>query len=211
MKVKISIFAMIILGIALTGCSKEVSLTRVEKESDKVIVSEDIDKNTIVVKEDGRLQVAIVEDFDKEYYDIEELKSFINEEINNYNSKNGQESIIFDAAEMRDNKVIVVQTYSDIEHYLAYNNIEGSLMSVSAAREDSESLPEVFYNSRGKNISREEALKKDKYMIINVKENTNIVVDGKIIYYHNGEFINSTTLQANDEEGTFLIYKDIFF
>ena len=211
MKVKIYILAIITLIITLTGCSKETSLITVEKESDKVIVSEDIDKNTIVVKEDGRLQVAVIEDFDKEYYDIEELKSFINEEINNYNSKNGQESIMFDAAEMRDNKVIVVQTYRDIEHYLTYNNIEGSLLSVTDARQDKEALPDTFYNSRGKSVSIEKALKKDKYMIMNIKENTDIVVDGKIMYYHNGEFINSKTLQANDEEETIFIYKDTFF
>ena len=38
------------------------------------------------------LQVAIVEDFDKDYYDFEELKDFINEEIDNYNSENGAKS-----------------------------------------------------------------------------------------------------------------------
>lgn len=211
MKVKVCILAMIILVISLTGCSKEANLITVEKGTDKVVVNKDVQKNTIVVKEDGRLQVAIVGDFDKEYYDFEELKSFINEEINNYNSKNGQESIVFEVAEMRGNKVIVVQTYSDIEHYLSYNNIEGSLMSVTSAREDIESLPEVFCNSKGKDISRDEALKKDKYMIMNIKENTDVVVDGKIMYYHNAEFINSSTLEANDEEGTVFIYKDTIF
>lgn len=211
MKVKVCILAMIILVISLTGCSKEANLIKVEKGTDKVVVNKDVQKNTIVVKEDGRLQVAIVGDFDKDYYDFEELKSFINEEINNYNSKNGQESIVFEVAEMRGNKVIVVQTYSDIEHYLSYNNIEGSLMSVTSAREDIESLPEVFCNSKGKDISRDEALKKDKYMIMNIKENTDVVVDGKIMYYHNAEFINSSTLEANDEEGTVFIYKDTIF
>ncbi len=211
MKEKVCMLAMIILFISLTGCSKEANLITVEKGTDKVFANKDIERNTILVKEGGELQVAIVEDFDKDYYDFEELKGFINEEIDNYNSENGAKSIIFEVAEIRGNKIIVVQTYSDIEHYLAYNNIEGGLMNVTSAREDSESLPEVFYNSKGKDISRDEALKKDKYMIMKIKENTDVVVDGKIMYYHNAKFIDSSTLEANDEEGTVFIYKDTFF
>ena len=54
-----------------------------------------ISKKHNVDKRKWKLQVAIVEDFDKDYYDFEELKDFINEEIDNYNSENGAKSIIF--------------------------------------------------------------------------------------------------------------------
>ena len=50
-----------LLLLVMTGCGKnKVSIT-----------AEDVTTNTLVIKEDNKVQSSIVEDFDKEYYSKE--------------------------------------------------------------------------------------------------------------------------------------------
>lgn len=206
-----AVLALVTFALVLSGCSKDLSLTLIDEENENVIIREDVDKNTVLMRQDDSLQVALVDEFDQEYYDINELTSFINEEISNYNSKNGENAVTFDAIDKRADKVVIIQSYSKVEHYAAFNNLEANLIYAIDAREESESLPEVFNKLKGGTISTKEALKKDKYKLLSIKEDTDIIVDGKIMYYFNGELTDTSTIKASAEEETFLIYKKKFF
>ena len=75
---KLALSVLLILSIiGIAGCSKRNLKINAEKVS----------TNTMVAKSDGKLQVATVEDFDKSYYKIAELKEFVNIEIDTYNKK----------------------------------------------------------------------------------------------------------------------------
>lgn len=200
MKYNLRILFLTVLFLALTACSKDIELT-----------VENVENNTLVIREDDSLQVALVELFDKEYYDLEEFKSFISEEISNYNNKYGEASIVLDAIDKQEEKVVMILTYSNMEHYTLFNSVEGQLMGTNSATQGDITLPESFYTTKGESISAGQALEKDEYKVFAINENIRILVDGKIVYYYNGEYIDSQTLQSDNEEMTYLIYKDKLF
>lgn len=69
--------------LMLTACTKE----------EIFITSDDITSNTMLVKRNGSLYVAIVEDFDKSYYNLGELNEFVSKEVNAYNDKVGSKEV----------------------------------------------------------------------------------------------------------------------
>lgn len=201
------IISLVVLTFAfafLVGCAKDVDLT-----------TEVVDINTMVIREDGKVQVAIVDVFDEDYYEMEEFKDFITNEIDQYNADHGEGSITFDIIEQKDKKVIVVITYSNIEHYSAFNSTSGQLVSAATAKGGDSNLqsklPESFLDKKGETITSAQALKKDEYKVLVINENTKIIVEGKILYYSNGDYIDSSSLQSAEEETTFIIYKDPIF
>jgi hypothetical protein len=186
----------ILLITIFTGCRKNLELK-----------AENVETNTIVVKKDGSAQAAIVDVFDKDYYSLQELTDFMNEEINSYNEENGEDVIILDEIEEIDGKVILILTYSSLSHYSAFNHIETQLVSAKDARNGDINLPDVLSNKKEESISKETALEKDNYKVFGIKEDTNVVIDGKIMYYSNGEFIDSSKIKANGEDETIIVYK----
>lgn len=202
---------MAVIFIGLTGCSKDISLTEEDTKNNKTVVKEGIENNTILVREDGTLQVAIVDLFDKEYYNIEEFEGFVNEEINNYNADFDDSPIVFNALEKRDDSLVIVMTYNNMEHYSAFNNIEGLLLDAPTARQDKSNLPESFSKNGGNEVEFDEALEKDEYKIFGINEQVDIIVDGKILYYSNGEYIDSQTMKSDEKEITYIIFKDKMF
>ena len=149
----------------LTGCKKNLELTL-----------ENTDRSTLLVKEDGKIQAAILDVFDKDYYDITEFTQFINQEVESYNEKNGEGTIIL--------------TYNSIKDYTSFNHVEGDLLSVQDAKSSDLNLPEIFYNKKGASLSKEEALEKDKNFVFYLKENIKVLVNGKIQYHSNGDLIS---------------------
>lgn len=200
MKHRFGILFLTVLFVILTGCGKDIELTL-----------ENVENNTLVIREDDSLQVALIELFDKEYYDLEEFKSFISKEISNYNNKYGEASIVLDAIDKQEENVVMILTYSNMEHYTLFNSVEGQLTGTNSATQGDITLPESFYTTKGESVSAEQALEKDEYKIFAINENISILVDGKIVYYYNGDYIDSQTLQSDNEEMTYLIYKDKLF
>lgn len=198
MKHRLGVLFAILILISLTGCGKDIELT-----------VENVSSNTLAIREDETIQVALVDSFDKDYYDIEEFKSFINEEINTYNNEYGSNSIILDSLEKKADKVILILSYANMEDYARFNHVEGQLTTgVGAINFE---LPESFLNKKGESVAASEALEKDDYKVFVINENIKVIIDGKIVYYYNGDYIDSQTLQADNEEMTFIIYKDKLF
>ena len=184
----------------LIGCSGDIELTE-----------EEITNNTLVLHEDGSLQVAIIDLFDKEYYDFEEFKDFINEEVGEYNGEHTEDSIVVDIISQADNKVVLILTYKGIEDYTVFNGVSGFWIDANTASQGYTKLPETLVNKRGDIISRAEALDDDKYKVFAINEEMKIIIDGKILYYYNGNYIDSKTLESDKDEMTYIIYKDTFF
>lgn len=180
----------------LIGCKKNLELTL-----------DNTDSNTLLVRKDGKIQVAILDVFDKDYYDMEELTQFINQEVESFNEKNGEEAIILDEIEKMDHQVILILTYNSIEDYTSFNHVDGNLLSVQDAKSSDLSLPEIFYNKKGATLSKEEALDKDKNFVFYLKEDIKVLINGKIQYHSNGDLISKSEVQTTEDEGTFVIYK----
>ncbi len=118
-------------GTFLGGCS----------EQEQVYVP--VTSNTLEVTEEGRLIAYIVEDFDKDYYDINELKDMVNAEISAYNEANaslsteaGRAPVIVDKVMMAEDgsrKAVVALNFQGIAAYMDYMGEEVFFGTVSEA------------------------------------------------------------------------------
>ena len=94
-----------------------------------------IDVTTLILKEDGSLTSVVVEEFSAEYYDVEELKTQVEEEAAAYNKRAGEERIKITECKAEGGTVRLVMEYMDAGDYAEFNRVilrvEGNSVTVS--------------------------------------------------------------------------------
>ena len=187
-----------LLLLVMTGCGKnKVSIT-----------AEDVTTNTLVIKEDNKVQSSIVEDFDKEYYSKEELEAFINEEVTDYNEKNGEDQIKMHSIHVANQKASVVFNYNDIDDYSLFNGTNAKLLTTSQVLEADSSLSTLeFVDAKsGDIVSSETAFSKESATVLVIQEPLDIKIDGTILYYSNAQKVDKGVLQADGEDITVVVF-----
>ena len=137
-----------------------------------------ITTNTVEVSEDGRLIAYSVEDFDKDYYDINELKSMVDEEIAAYNTakanlvtQEGSTPVIVEKVAMAEDgskKAVVALSFQNAALYSDYMGKEAFLGTVSDAAEKGYVLDGMLKSVKNDELLIGEQLKKsqDKTILI---------------------------------------------
>ncbi len=189
---------MLLLLFSMAGCKKEA----------KVLTAENVTTNTILAKADGVLQVATVEDFDKTYYNLEELKSYITKEISNYNTKAGDNKVVMDDIRLKGGKAIMILTYTGMDQYCAFNQVTAAYFN-GGVGEISLDLPSTLVTEKdGSLASTREVIQNNKYKVLIMYEPYHIQVDGKIVYYsENAKLVDKNELQGADEGMTIVVFK----
>lgn len=186
------------MAIFLFGCS-----------GGKAINVEEVKADTILLKNDGTIQAATIEAFDKDYYSSEELEAFITEKINEYIGANTTEpSIAIESLKVKNGTAILLLKYTNLKDYNAFNEKSVIFTTTEAAKGEEVTLPEVFVSaSDGAYVAPEVALKNSKYKVIVLNDNTELVVDGKIKYFTNGKLISKSKFQTSGENESVVVYK----
>ena len=137
-----------------------------------------ITTNTVEVTEEGRLIAYIVEDFDKDYYDVNELKSMVDEEIAAFNTAKanlvteaGLTPVIVEKVAMAEDgskKVVVALNFQNASLYADYMGKEAFLGTVSEAMEKGYVLDGMLSSVKNGDSLVGEQLKKsqDKTILI---------------------------------------------
>lgn len=164
---------LLLFASGIAGCTKK----------DFILTVDEITENTLFAKVNGQLQVATVESFDKNYYQLGELEQFIAEEIEVYSKKAGEGKIRIDGVELREGRAIMLLTYSGMDQYAAFNEVTAAYFNGGITEIPLE-LPATLINSKnGSLASTQEILQNDKYKILVMNEPYEIIVDGKVKYY----------------------------
>lgn len=79
----------------------------------------DKEVTTLALQEDGSIAHTIVESFDRNYYDADELSAMADQKIGDYGG-----TVVCESVEVKDDKVIVKMTYGTGEDYTGFNNRE---------------------------------------------------------------------------------------
>ncbi len=190
---------LVISFILLAGCKrKNIKLN-----------TKDAEANTVVIKKDGTVQAATVEEFSKEYYSLDALSNFITKEINKFNKTVGSETAItIDSLEMNGKTAVLILTYQNLDTYAAFNEVEAVTVGVDALSSSKLELPDVFVKEDGgAYVKQEEALKNEKYKVVMINDNVNLMVEGSIKYYANCILVNSYTIQTAPKDASVIIYK----
>lgn len=188
---------LVLCACLLAGC----------KKGNPSLKADDIKTNTLLVRNNGTVQSCFVEDFDKDYYSEDELNQFIQSAISEYAKTAGEKAVVMNSFKVNDKKAKATFTYTSIENYATFNNVEADVLSVEEAVSD-ERVPDTFVSAkRSDSVDKEKALSKKEYNVVIVNEPLDVIVDGTVVYYSNGLLLDDETVQSSSEGSTIIVYK----
>lgn len=172
------------LGICLlTGCGNPMDKMK---------------ETTVYVKKDGTVESVFVETFDKKYYDENELKTWIEKEIQEEQKERGEDSVQLKSFEVKEKKATLFLNYQSVEDYEQFTETEleaGDTTSASLLKK--QKMVEANTKSEKAVTIGEEELDSLSYVKINDVEDTQILVDGTIRYYSKGmEFVDNNIVKV---------------
>ncbi|MDF2943445.1 MAG: hypothetical protein K0S01_2303 [Herbinix sp.] len=189
---------MLLLVLGTAGCSKK----------ELFITADDITADTLLAKANGQLQVATIEDFDKSYYNLTELKDFVTNEIKSYNKTTGEEKITFEDVQLRSGKAIMLLSYSGMDQYSAFNEVSAAYFN-GGIKDNPLELPATLINTKNESLaSTEEVIQNEKYKVLVMNEPYDIIVDGKVKYFsENAKLIDDNKVTCAEEGMTVIVFK----
>ena len=166
--------SMALLALTFTGCEGQ--------EEEMPIIG-----NAVVITEEGKLVSYMVDTFDKDYYDAEELVAMAMQEAEAFSAEvdlaDGAEMVIQGAEVWPDTKqVALIIEFANAESYGAYYGVETFYGTVSEAKAAGWSLSGKLMDTKKETALSDEKLEKygEKMIFISSNE-VDIRVPGKIL------------------------------
>lgn len=178
----------------------------------KNLQADSVEENTLLIKQDGSVQAAILEEFDREYYDIDEARVFIEDAVAEYNEAEGKDSVIFNDLKISpfdDDKVCLILTYKDMDTYDDVTGAKIRHLTIDEAVQE-ELIPKELTSLREGSIADGKAVagENTQYKVIVLSSKLHIMVEGKIKYYTNAAVLNNAAVQtAGKRKKAVIIYK----
>lgn len=165
----------------MTGCGKSL----------------EADRDTVYVQKKGTIISAAIADFDKDYYQEEELKNYVDDRIQAYQSTHGQKSIQIDDFSVEEGIAKLFIKYAGYEDYQEFNDVtlfSGTVPQALAAgyKFDTE-FSEIVDEKVTGNIENTKIMELDAKIII-LSEKVDVKVDGTVQYVSS----KYTTIKAED-------------
>lgn len=198
MKKVILSVVMVLMLTVLAGCGKK---------STKFVV-EDIQTETIYVKRDNTIEAATVEEFNKQHYDLAELKEFIQKEIGKYNAETSTEAITINDLILKDGNAVLALKFNTAGDYAKFNNYDVSIYGATELKLASINTPKSYMSAKDESyVDADVALKNDKYKVLIINQSVDVIIDGTIMYYENAELVSKNKVQTPTDGTSFIVYK----
>lgn len=155
--------------------------------------SSPVSETTLVFLPDGSVRSTVVEDFDEEYYSLDEMKQMIDREISVYNdASDGEVSLV--SCEVTDGNAVVLLTFRKGSDYAKFNNSEFYYGDVQGAIDAGYGLNAKLKNVLGDNIVNKDNLADlaDYHMIV-MKEHVYVNTYAPILYASSNVQLQSET------------------
>ena len=140
------------------------------------------DRSTVYIRENGKVAGIFFESFDREYYDGEELRDYVETEVSDQNAKRGKNDVQINYFKVKNGLAKVGLLFSDLE---AYNTFNVSDFQDGETQEMLEVCGEKkiksFYTTDGERIGQDEMELEDTRLVIG-NEPIQVKIDGKILY-----------------------------
>jgi len=168
-----------------------------------------VETNTISINKKGVVTGTIVEDFSQPYYDQEELKKMIDNEVAAYNSKAGADSVTVETYEVTDGKVTLSMDYASYKDYADMNEKDFFVGTVSQAYDAGYSFESIKSADGTTTVSEKEILEMGEEKIVICDEAIDVRVSGKISYISGNAEIKDNKTASIKEEGVlaFILYE----
>ena len=147
----------------------------------------DVQENTIALQKSGKVLEAAVESFDQSYYDEEELNTYVQKAVEAYTQEHGKKSVSVTDSKVEEKKAYLTLQYEDAETFSDFSGVEcfsGSIVEAQAAGYDFDLdfYPVTDGKADTKTVKGSTLLDDDDLKVLIVKENSDLIVPGKIVY-----------------------------
>lgn len=147
----------------------------------------DVQENTIALQRNGKILEAAVETFDQSYYKEDELNSYIQNAVDDYTAEHGKKSVSVTESKVEEEKAYLTLQYENAETFQDFSGIEcfsGSIVEAQSAGYDFEQdfYPVTDGKADKKTVNGSSLLEDDDLKVLIVKENSDLIVPGKIAY-----------------------------
>lgn len=147
----------------------------------------DVQENTIALQRNGKILEAAVETFDQSYYKEDELNSYIQNAVDDYTAEHGKKSVSVTESKVEEKKAYLTLQYENAETFQDFLGIEcfsGSIVEAQSAGYDFEQdfYPVTDGKADKKTVRGSSLLEDDDLKVLIVKENSDLIVPGKIAY-----------------------------
>lgn len=177
--------------LLVAGCSKN---------------SYDADTNTVFALDDGSIVSVLVEDFDKSYYDEDELKSMIDENISSYNGQDNK-LIEEESFKVTDNQVKLVMKYQSADDYASFNAVTFFVGSVADAITAGYEFDMEFTSTDDDSAVTSEAVKSlTDYQVVIFEEPIKVQTSESIAYFSENLSLEGNKTVSLSEDSVGLAY-----
>ena len=147
----------------------------------------DVQENTIALQRNGKILEAAVESFDQSYYDQEELDTYVQNAVDDYTAEHGKKSVSVTDSKVEEKKAYLTLQYENAETFSDFTGIEsfsGSIVEAQSAGYDFDLdfYPVTDGKADTKAVKGSTLLDDDDLKVLIVKENSDLIVPGKIAY-----------------------------
>ena len=147
----------------------------------------DVQENTIALQRNGKILEAAVESFDQSYYDQEELNTYVQNAVDDYTAEHGKKSVSVTDSKVEEKKAYLTLQYENAETFSDFTGTEcfsGSIVEAQSAGYDFDLdfYPVTDGKADKKTVKGSTLLEDDDLKVLIVKENSDLIVPGKIAY-----------------------------
>ena len=193
MRKSLNFLLVLAMALLLSGCGQKFEPT----------------ESTIFITSKGLVQSAVMESFDKSYYDFDELYEEVEKEVKAYCLDQNEETVTISSLTKEADSVALLMDYQTVEDYVAFNEVmlfSGTFSEAAAAGY----LPEELYDIEGQSAEVDlENLGELKAIV--TEESICIQTSGKIKYVSDNVTILDKKLAKAMEAGmahpAFVLYK----
>lgn len=178
------------------------------------------DATTLTIAEDGTITFEEIVTLDENYYDASEMKSYVKEQIKDFNKESKSGTIKLKRFESHGSEVYLRTEYSTAAAYRDFTKYDFSIGKISDLQKDGVAFDDTFVavesGLKGSLTPTETVTENTKLNAVSIEENVTVIVPGTIAYVSdsnttlNGE--NSVTIAQEDAASdavvtTYIIYE----
>ena len=164
-------------------------------------------ESTVYLNKHGVVESLSVEAFDKAYYDENELKNFIDEEIKAQQTLRGEESLSLEEFEVKEEKATLRVKYKTVEDYAEFTDtkFESGKYKEDILSDDQTLIQVETKEEVDKANVEAEGL---SYIKIQDPEGIQLLIDGNISYYSKGmEFVEKNLIKVPAGQECIVLYQ----
>ena len=190
---KLDFLLILSMALLVSGCSQKFEPT----------------ESTIFITSKGLVQSAVIESFDKSYYDFDELYETVEKEVKSYCLDKNEEVVTINSLIEENNSVALLMDYQTAADYAEFNEIllfSGTFSEAAAVGY----LPEELYDVEGNSVEVDlDNLGELKVVV--TEESVCLQTSGKIKYVSDNVTIldkkMAKAMEAGKTHPAFVLYK----